>query len=60
MQRALFTSYAATASASAFVVDNVRNSFGAKAELREFWEELATSSFLCKPFWTMYVEKILA
>jgi hypothetical protein len=58
-ERALFISYAATASACALVIDSVGRDYGAKAELREFWEELANASLLIRPFWNMYVRDIL-
>lgn len=59
-ERALFTSYAATATACALAIVSVHSDYGAKAELREFWEELAGASLLVSPFWNMYIKRILS
>lgn len=58
-ERALFTSYAAIASACALVVVNVKNDHGAKAELREFWQGLAGTSLICKAYWNIYIKDTL-
>jgi hypothetical protein len=60
MERALFASWAATASACALAIDRVQNDYGAKAQLMEFWVELSEASLLCRPFWNMYVRDLLS
>lgn len=53
--RAIHTSYSAAASACLLVLNEVSNDYGAKAELREFWDQLTGFSLFSKALWKMYV-----
>lgn len=58
-ERTLFTSYAATASACTLVIIRIKNDYGVQAELRDFWQELAGASLICKAYWNIYIKEVL-
>jgi len=57
--RVLFTSHTAAASACALISGAILNDFGAKNDLRDYWEQLHTRSLPAKAFWKLYIEKAL-
>jgi hypothetical protein len=56
--RAIYTSYTAAASSCALVLNGVSNNYGAKVELKEFWEQLIGFSLFSKALWNMYVIRL--
>jgi hypothetical protein len=59
-EKTVFMSHIAAATACALVVNSLKNTYGAKAELREFWEGLYMTSLPGKAFWNMYIKKLLS
>lgn len=59
MERTIFTSFTAAASSCALIVTQLRDSYGAKSYLKEFWVQLYESSLISKAFWNIYPKKIL-
>lgn len=57
--RAIHTSYTAAASSCALALNEVSNDYGAKAELREFWDQLIGFSLFSKALWKMYVKDMV-
>jgi hypothetical protein len=57
--RAIYTSYTAAASPCALVLNGVSNHYGAKAELKQFWEQLRGFSLFSKAFWNMYIKELV-
>ena len=57
--RILFTSHSAAASACAIVATRLINSYGAKAQMREYWKELHTRALPARAFWNLYIKQLL-
>jgi hypothetical protein len=57
--RAIYTSYTAAASSCALVLNGVSNHYGAKAELKEFWEQLIGFSLFSKALWNIYIKELV-
>lgn len=55
----VFLSQIAAATSCALILNSLKNTYGVKAELRDFWKELRESSLPANAFWNMYVESIL-
>ncbi len=58
--RAVHTSYTAAAASCAIALNGVSNTYGAKDELIEFWEQLIGFSLLSKALWKMHIKDLLA
>jgi len=58
--RVLFTSHSATASACAFAVAALRNTYGAKSYVKDHWNELHTRALPAKAFWSLYIKDLLS
>ena len=57
--RVLFTSHTAAASACALITEALIRDYGAKTELRDYWQQLYSRSLPSKAFWKLYIEKSL-
>lgn len=58
-ERVLFTSHTAAATSCALIVNALVNTYGSKAELRDYWKELYGRSLPAKALWNMYVKDLL-
>jgi hypothetical protein len=58
-ERTVFTSHIAAATSCALILSALKQTYGAKNTLKEFWAELYGSSLLGKAFWNMYVKGLL-
>jgi hypothetical protein len=58
-ERTVFLSHIAAATSCALVVNAMRNSYGAKILLRDYWKILYETSLPANVFWNMYIRKIL-
>lgn len=59
MERVIFTSFTSAASACTLIVLKLRDSYGAKSYLRDFWKQLYDSSLHSKAIWNIYPKKYL-
>lgn len=59
MERIIFTSFTSAASACTLIVLRLRDSYGAKPYLKEFWKQLYESSLHSKAIWNIYPKKYL-
>lgn len=57
--RVLFTSHTAAATSCALIVNSLVNTYGAKAEVRDYWKEMYGRSLPAKALWNMYVKDLL-
>jgi hypothetical protein len=60
MERIIIMSFTSTASSCTFIVSKLRDSYGAKPLLKEFWAELDAFALLSRAYWNMYPKKILS
>lgn len=58
-ERVIFTGYTAIASACTLIIDDLRDSYGARSYLKEFWDRLREASLFSKALWNIYPNKIL-
>ncbi len=56
-KRTVFISHIATATSCTMILDAMINSYGAKDELRPFWDKLIGIALPAKSFWNMYINK---
>lgn len=59
MERIFFTSFTAAASSCTLILERVRDSYGARPYLIEFWKELYESSLFSKAVWNIYPKRVL-
>ena len=57
--RILFTSHTATATACAFSVAAMKDTYGAKSAVKQHWTELHTRALPAKAFWNLYIKDLL-
>ena len=57
--RAIHTSYTAAAAACVLVLNEVSNHYGAKAELRQLWDQLIGFSLFSKALWKLYIKDVI-
>jgi hypothetical protein len=57
--RAIHSSYTAAATACVLVLNEVSSDYGAKAELRQFWDQLIGFSLFSKALWKMYIKDVI-
>lgn len=55
----IFTSFTCVASACTLILPHLRDGYGSRNYLEQFWTHLYKSSLLSKAFWNMYPIKIL-
>ena len=58
-EQTVFMSHIAAATSCALILNSLKNTYGARAELREFWQELYESSLPATAFWNMYIKNLL-
>lgn len=58
-ERTIYLSLLSAGTACALVVQSLKNDYGAKIELKEFWKVLYESSLPGKLFWEGYIQAIL-
>lgn len=58
-ERSVFTSQIATATSCVLILAVLKQTYGAKSALKEFWKELYGRSLLGKALWNMYVKELL-
>jgi len=59
IERIVFTSFTAVASACMFILPALKEDYGANLLLNEFWKVLREGSLMSKAFWNIYPRKIL-
>lgn len=58
-ERTVYLSMISAATSCALIVKSLKNTYGARAELKNFWKVLYETSLPGKVFWEMYIKTIL-
>lgn len=59
LEKVIYISFTSVASACLLILNELRDSYGARANLQELWSELEQTSLLGRAFWNIYPKKLL-
>ncbi|MBC8032299.1 MAG: hypothetical protein H7Z16_19605 [Pyrinomonadaceae bacterium] len=59
LEKVIFVSFTSVASACLLITNELRDSYGARANLQELWSQLEQTSLLGRAFWNIYPKKLL-